>query len=113
MADDPRVEAARHAMYVAITGGNDPMTHMGLTGLAIAALAATDRVALANAPEDEERRQKIIAIARDDHCKDGVIEIDDDAVVSEGDDNGAYVQAWVWVSFADTELDKDKPDAAV
>jgi hypothetical protein len=38
--------------------------------------------------------------------KDGELEIDDDAVVSEGEDNGAYVQGWVWVSFAGTDLCK-------
>jgi hypothetical protein len=27
--------------------------------------------------------------------------------VSDGDENGAFVLAWVWVSFVDTELDKD------
>ena len=32
------------------------------------------------------------------HGRDGEIEIDEDAVVSPGDDPGAYVQAWVWVS---------------
>lgn len=40
------------------------------------------------ADEDEEFRQ----LAR----KDG-IEVDADAVVSRGTDDGAYVQAWVWV----------------
>lgn len=28
---------------------------------------------------------------------DGEIEIDDKAAVSKGDDEGAYVQAWIWV----------------
>lgn len=31
-------------------------------------------------------------------ARDGEIEVDDDAVVSMGDDGGAYVQAWLWVS---------------
>lgn len=30
--------------------------------------------------------------------KEGTIEIDDGAPVSEGGDPGAYVQAWVWVA---------------
>ena len=34
---------------------------------------------------------------------DGRIEIDDDAQISRGDSNGAYVQAWVWVN--DDELE--------
>ncbi|MGD1032699.1 MAG: hypothetical protein ABSA05_16340 [Opitutaceae bacterium] len=31
-------------------------------------------------------------------ARDGEVEVDDDAVVSMGDDGGAYVQAWLWVS---------------
>lgn len=30
--------------------------------------------------------------------KDGELEIDDGAIVSMGDDPGAYVMAWLWVS---------------
>jgi hypothetical protein len=36
--------------------------------------------------------------------KEGELEIDDDAVVSHGDDAGAYVMAWVWIK------DKDEKD---
>lgn len=35
--------------------------------------------------------------ARAEHQSDGEVEIDEGAVVSHGDDPGAYVQAWVWV----------------
>ena len=38
---------------------------------------------------------------------DDRIQIDNDAEVSEGDANGAYVQCWLWVGFEDTELDKE------
>jgi hypothetical protein len=39
---------------------------------------------------------------------DGQLELDrHSAVVSEGFDNGAYVQVWAWVPFAGTELDKE------
>jgi len=54
-----------------------------------------------------DRNSSIIALARDEYHREGECEIDDNAVVSEGDDNGAYVSAWVWVSFIDTEFDKD------
>lgn len=37
--------------------------------------------------------------------REGELEVDN-AIVSEGDDNGAYVLAWVWVPFNGTELDK-------
>ncbi len=43
--------------------------------------------------------------------RDGEIEVDESAIVSEGDDNGAYVSAWLWVSFEDSALDKSvEPD---
>jgi hypothetical protein len=35
--------------------------------------------------------------AAKDKQVDGEIEIDDDALVSVGEDCGAYVQAWLWV----------------
>jgi len=41
-------------------------------------------------------------LAAKKHQIDGELEIDDLAVVSNGDDDGAYVQAWIWVE--DKEL---------
>ena len=41
--------------------------------------------------------QEFIDAARAQYEDEGTIEIDDTAVVSRGSDNGAYVQAWVWV----------------
>jgi hypothetical protein len=35
--------------------------------------------------------------ARALYGEEGQIEVDEDAKVSVGDDEGAYVQAWVWV----------------
>lgn len=61
--------------------------------------------------ERSERDRKIVDMAHDECHVDGETEVDDDAIVSEGDDNGAYVQAWVWVSFAGTPFDKDAEDA--
>ncbi|MFN0132851.1 MAG: hypothetical protein ACKVW3_10050 [Phycisphaerales bacterium] len=59
-------------------------------------------------PEDEANRLEIIRLARNEYQNyDGDIEIDDNAVVSHGTDNGAYVQAWVWVGFGGTRFDKD------
>ena len=40
--------------------------------------------------------------ARDLYHREGQLEVDDGAPVSKGDDDGAYVQAWVWV-YADAE----------
>ncbi len=60
------------------------------------------------ASQEEADRREIVEMARNDYrvC-DGELEIDDNAVVSHGDDNGAYVQAWVWVGFGGTRFDKD------
>lgn len=58
----------------------------------------------------EQRRQRIVALAQEMHSEDGQWEIDEDAVVSEGEGNGAYVQAWVWVPFEGTEFDKEKEE---
>lgn len=35
--------------------------------------------------------------AQKEYGREGECEIDDDACVSQSDDGGAYVQAWVWV----------------
>ncbi|MEZ5846505.1 MAG: hypothetical protein R3C70_07125 [Geminicoccaceae bacterium] len=54
-------------------------------------------------PSDDDFR----AAARTIYGEEGKIEIDDDAVVSRGDDDGAYVQAWVWVYSSDAESASD------
>jgi hypothetical protein len=58
----------------------------------------------------EARRVGIIELARNEHQKDGEVEIDDNAQLSEGNDNGCYVAAWVWVGFSGTPFDKDKEE---
>lgn len=60
--------------------------------------------------KDNAREERIRELAREQHQVDGEVEIDDvigGAEISEGDDNGAYVRAWVWVDFSDTDLDKE------
>lgn len=59
----------------------------------------------------DSRRQKILELARATLAHEGELEFDDDAVASEGDDNGAYLQAWVWVDFGGTSLDKNQPSS--
>ena len=58
--------------------------------------------------EAEERTFDIIELAREQRQEEGLVEIDDTAQISEGNDNGCYVAAWVWVDFADTKFDKEK-----
>lgn len=43
--------------------------------------------------------------AKRDYNRDGETEIDDGAIVSKGEDDGAYVAAWVWVADVDAGLD--------
>ena len=54
----------------------------------------------------EARKATIIQMAMDGYNIEGACEIERDAMISEGSANGAYVQAWVWVDFAGTPLDK-------
>ena len=57
--------------------------------------------------DEEERRVEIIELAREQHQKEAVLEIDDNAEITEGIDNGCYVAAWVWLDFANTKFDKE------
>ena len=58
--------------------------------------------------QSEERRCAIIELARQQRQEEGLVEIDTNACLSEGNDNGCYVQAWVWVDFAETRFNKEK-----
>jgi len=57
---------------------------------------------------DDPRREQILEMARESLGREGAIEFDDDAIASEGSDNGAYVEGWIWLSFSGTPLDKEK-----
>lgn len=57
--------------------------------------------------EELAREEVIRKMAKAQHEKEGELEIDAEAVVSEGFDNGAYVAAWVWVDFSGTAEDKE------
>lgn len=62
-------------------------------------------------PEVVARERKIGELAMATLTRsDGTLEFDPNPPVSEGDDNGAYVQAWAWVDFAGTEFDKAKKE---
>jgi len=56
------------------------------------------------------QRDKIVELAEDQHGKQGLLELDGQANISESENNGAWVSAWVWVDFSDTELDKEEDD---
>lgn len=55
-------------------------------------------------PSDEE----IYELAHNSGAvKDGELEMDLKAKISQGGDNGCYVQCWLWVDYAGTKWDKD------
>lgn len=52
--------------------------------------------------------QQYRAAAKDAWHDEGIIEIDPDAEISQGEDGeGAYVQAWVWVSAGEAAAQKE------
>lgn len=59
-------------------------------------LEASGTPEIRSGPSDEV----LIALAKRDYGSED-IEIDGNAVVSRGDDPGAFVAAWVWVAFPD------------
>lgn len=59
----------------------------------------------------ESRATKIWKLARSSNLlRDGELELDLNAKISESPSNGAYIQTWMWVSFEDTDFDKGEPD---
>lgn len=53
-------------------------------------------------------RMAVVNLAkRDRRVREGELEVDDNAIVSWGSDNGAYVQAWLWVDFQGTSMDTE------
>ena len=54
--------------------------------------------------------KQMIVAARRLHQDDGEVEVDEGAMVSRGNDPGAYVAAWVWVDDADV-TDEDRARA--
>ena len=68
-------------------------------------VTAVDEVAEPSEADDKYRAAAQEVWASDD-C-----EIDDDAIVSEGCDAGAWVQAWVWVRNDQAGIEEDEGDA--
>lgn len=82
-----------------------------LTLVEIKALMQANGLTLGNIIEafrEDTPRNKTIEKLVDNLVKDGEVEVDRPIITSEGDDNGTYVMAWVWVDFAGTELDKEE-----
>lgn len=106
---------------IELTEGEEEARQKAIAALAAATLgghsAATPPACHAPTGEDEEpepddRRQRIVDLAVEQHGMGENIDVDSDATVSEGDDNGCYVSAWVWVNFSGTEFDKEADDSS-
>lgn len=80
------------------------------------ALAEQLSTALREYHEDQAQQQRLSPLrnaAQEMECvRDGELEIDDNATVSEGEDDGAYIQAWLWVS-GDRLSDEDQQALAL
>lgn len=55
-------------------------------------------------PSISDRDDEIRTLAAEQLAREGAVEIDEGAPVSEGGDNGAYVLAWHWLPFQGTPL---------
>jgi hypothetical protein len=69
----------------------------------------SESMAVSPPPPSEARRTQIVELARTQCQEEGGVEIDDNAQISEGGDNGCYVAAWVWLDFTGTPFDKETP----
>jgi hypothetical protein len=58
--------------------------------------------------ENSLKKVKAYRETAETFAKDGEIEIDPGAPVSTGADDGAYVQAWIWVSDDDVRNNRKK-----
>lgn len=86
MADTPRY---LHMTESEIAEVADALRKAGNTKLA-------DDLAGRLKPEDDW--SAYVEAAKNLHADEGEVEIDDNAIVSKGDPDGAYVMAWVWVN---------------
>lgn len=85
-----QIENSARALVAAVAAGDDAQQREALKGLHEAVLCA-------DVDHDSNKAWRLAADST--YVSDGEIEVDDDAVVSVGEE-GAYVAAWVWVSGA-------------
>jgi hypothetical protein len=64
---------------------------------------------LATEPEAVDREQAYRNACKRFYVSDE-LEMDDNAVVSEGDDDGAFVQTWRWIGADEAGLDEDEEE---
>lgn len=57
--------------------------------------------------KSEERQNYVSAAQASTACREGELEVDDDAAISKSSDGGAYVQAWLWVPNKEEDEDAE------
>lgn len=71
--------------------------HMSDPGLSRQVRDEIERIVVVAQEYAAPEMAKYVNMARDEHSSEGSVEIDSSAAVSRGNDDGAYVMAWVWV----------------
>ena len=62
---------------------------------------------------NDEISQKYLQAARRNHASDGDLEFDSNAIVSTGDDPGAYVMGWKWITDEEAGVESEDDEAEV
>lgn len=63
---------------------------------------------LQEAANPGNRERDIFVLAKQQSQQEGETEFDDNCIISEGEDNGAYVGSFTWVGFRGTKLDNNE-----
>lgn len=71
------------------------------------AVAAFKRL-IVQEPQTTKKDERYRTAAKNNYAREGEVEIDGNATISYGDDDGAYVSAWVWVSKSDLPARQQK-----
>ena len=56
--------------------------------------------------EETARRQAIYDLHLTQYPQE-TVEVDDDFTIHDGDENGCFISAWIWIDFSETPLDKE------
>ena len=87
-----------------VTFSKEEMTTiLGLSDPALASIK--EKISEAANPSNQER--DIFILANIQCQEEGETEFDDNCIISDGDDNGAYVGSFTWIDFSGTDLDKN------
>lgn len=101
-ADDDALDAAQAEAWQRIEAGNREGQDANADG--------SFSFAVEHPGDPHPDKARYLAYAKQNLAVDGDLEFDDNAVVSMGDDPGAYVQCWKWVYYSDLAGEGDEPE---